>query len=182
MQKEDMKWIRRIQRKNDRDSADQLIRKYYDDIYVFQYSHCRNMQDALDLTQETFTAVLRYLHTYDESRASFRTWLYHIAFRKYIDHTKTQSHIPLPDEFTEEQADPVDEEQIIQDRILLDRIDTAIHRLDPLLQEIWYLHLYSELTFEDIAAAVNLPVSNVKAKYYRLLKYIRRTYENEYRN
>ena len=182
MQTEDMKWIRKIQKRNDRESADRLIRKYYKEIYSFQYSHCRNKTDALDLSQETFISVLRSINTYNPALSSFRTWLYHIAFRKYIDHTRLNTYVSLPEDVSSDFTDPSDLEKIIHDRILLEKIEETIKTMEPLLQEIWYLHLYEEFSFSEIAQAVHLPESNVKAKYYRLLKYIRRTYEQEYKD
>lgn len=59
-----------------RTAADELIRSYYDEIYRFVYRQVGSKDDAMDLTQSIFIAMLRALPGYREERASFRTWLY----------------------------------------------------------------------------------------------------------
>ena len=78
-------WIRAIQRRNSREAAEQLIQTYYDEIYRFVYRQTGSKEDAMDLTQSVFIAVLRALPGYRAERASFRTWLYRIAANKVID-------------------------------------------------------------------------------------------------
>ena len=75
----EQKWIRDIQRRGSRQAADKLVRAYYDEIYRFAHRQLGHKEDALDLTQNVFLAVLRALPTFDGRKASFRTWLYRIA-------------------------------------------------------------------------------------------------------
>ena len=82
---EEQKWIRDIQRRGSRQAADKLVRAYYDEMYRFAYRQLGHKEDALDLTQNIFLAVLRALPTFDGRKASFRTWLYRIAAHKAID-------------------------------------------------------------------------------------------------
>ena len=76
---EEQKWIRDIQRRGSRQASDKLVRAYYDEIYRFAHRQLGHKEDALDLTQNVFLAVLRALPTFDGRKASFRTWLYRIA-------------------------------------------------------------------------------------------------------
>ena len=57
------KWIRDIQRSGSRQAAERLVERYYDEIYVFTYQ-----EDAMDLTQSIFLAVLRALPSYDPKK------------------------------------------------------------------------------------------------------------------
>lgn len=82
---QERKWVRAIQKKGDRQAADRLIRAYYDEIYRFVFRQTGQKEDAMDLTQEIFLAVLGALPAFDPRRASFRTWLYRIAANKVID-------------------------------------------------------------------------------------------------
>ena len=79
------KWIRDIQRSGSHQAAERLVERYYDEIYVFTYRQTGHKEDAMDLTQSIFLAVLRALPSYDPKKASFRTWLYRIAANKVID-------------------------------------------------------------------------------------------------
>lgn len=180
MEKTDAQLIEEICRRKNRSSADVLVRRYYREIYAFLYKRCGNRNDAMDLTQDVFIAALRSLDTFRPKRASFRTWLYHIAFNRFIDHTRRITSIPLPAEEPEmhEDNDPVRE---FTERQLLEKIEEYVSRFEPAVQEIWFLHLYQEMTFRGIAELLHIKEENVKSKYYRLLKQIRKEFGNEYR-
>ncbi len=88
-------WIRDIQRKGSRDAADQLIRAHYDEIYRFVYRQTGHKEDAMDLTQSIFLAMLRALPSFRAERGAFRTWLYRIAVNKTIDARRRTHLTPL---------------------------------------------------------------------------------------
>ena len=144
-------WIRAIQRRNSREAAEQLIQTYYDEIYRFVYRQTGSKEDAMDLTQSVFIAVLRALPGYRAERASFRTWLYRIAANKVID---TRVH----------------------DRALLETIEGYVSGLDPGEQAVFRLRIYGEKTFPEIAAAMGEPEAAVKSRYYRLIGRLRKEF------
>ncbi|MDE7477469.1 MAG: RNA polymerase sigma factor, partial [Lachnospiraceae bacterium] len=51
----------------------------------FVYRQVGSKEDAMDLTQNIFVAVLRSLPGYQSRHARFRTWLYAVANNKIID-------------------------------------------------------------------------------------------------
>lgn len=55
----DNQLIRRIKKKQDKKAADELIRRYYREIYAFTYRQTGERELALDLTQEIFITVLQ---------------------------------------------------------------------------------------------------------------------------
>ena len=79
MMDQEARWIRDIQKRGSRTAAESLISAYYDEIYRFTCRQTGNREDAMDLTQNIFLAVLRAIHTYNGKQAAFRTWLYRIA-------------------------------------------------------------------------------------------------------
>ena len=56
---QESKWIRDILRRGSREAANQLIQAHYDEIYRFVYRQTGHKEDAMDLTQSIFIAVLR---------------------------------------------------------------------------------------------------------------------------
>ena len=82
--KQEDKWIRAIQRRGSRDAAEKLIQSYYDEIYRFIYRQVGHKEDAMDLTQSIFIAVLRAIPSYQPKRASFRTWLYVLLLTRLL--------------------------------------------------------------------------------------------------
>lgn len=172
---QELKWIKAILRRGSREAADLLVHAYYDDIYAFTYRQVGNREDALDLTQEIFIAALRSLPSYDQRKASFRTWLYRIATHKVIDARRRTKPITIP----------IDEEDITEDdfasnaldKDLLERIEEYVRALDPLLQEVFRLRIYADYSFPEIAQATGQAEEKVKARYYRLIKRLRKEFE-----
>ncbi len=169
-------WIREIQRKGSRTAADHLIRAHYDEIYRFVYRQTGHKEDAMDLTQSIFLAMLRALPTYRAERGAFRTWLYRIAANKVIDARRRSHLIPLP---MEELEVPWEEDFTtqIQNRALLEQIEAYVSGLEPQTQAVFRLRLYGEQSFPEIAAALGEPEAAVKSRYYRLLGRLREEFD-----
>ena len=169
-------WIREIQRKGSREAADQLIRAHYDEIYRFVYRQTGHKEDAMDLTQSVFIAVLRALPGYRAERASFRTWLYRIAANKVIDTRRKARPVSIP---IQEMELPTAEDFVarVHDRALLETIEGYVSGLDPQAQAVFRLRLYGEQPFPEIAAALGEPEATIKSRYYRLLGRLREEFD-----
>lgn len=173
---QEAKWIRDIQKHGSRTAADRLIQAYYDEIYIFVYRQVGHKEDAMDLTQNIFLAVLRSLPSFDGRKASFRTWLYRVAANKVIDARRRIRPAPAPLEDTE-LPEPVDFAAQVRDRMLLEQIETYVSALDPQIQAVFRLRLYGEKSFPEIAAALGQTESAVKSQYYRLMGRLRKEFD-----
>ena len=171
----EQRWIQAILRRGSKKAADELVRKYYDEIFIFVYRQIGNKEDALDITQECFIAMLHSLPLYNKKKASFRTWLYHIASHKVIDERRRgticflpfeEQEIALQEDFTEE----------IQNQEFLAEIERFVCQMQPEVQEIFRLRIYAEYRFPEIAAAMSQPEAKIKAQYYRLVEKIRKEF------
>ena len=67
----DKQLIRAIIKKGSDQAADQLVRRYYDDLYYYLYRQVGNRDDALDMTQEAFIAALNGLSSYQPRKSQF---------------------------------------------------------------------------------------------------------------
>jgi RNA polymerase sigma-70 factor (ECF subfamily) len=173
---QEQKWIRAIQRRGSRRAAEELVDAYYDEIYRFACRQTGDREDAMDLTQNIFLAVLRALSTYDRRRAGFRTWLYRIAANKAVDARRRAGPATVPiDELDLPAAE--DFAMAVQDRELLERIESYVSGLDPGIQAVFRLHLYGEKSFPEIAAILDQSESAVKSQYYRLLGRLRKEFD-----
>lgn len=71
----------------DRRAFRTLVQRYERKVYAVAYGFLRNQEDALDVVQEAFVKVHRYLHNF-EGQSSFYTWLYRIVANLCIDHMR----------------------------------------------------------------------------------------------
>ena len=174
----DYKLIRAILRRGSKAAAEELVRAYYDEIYAYVYRQTGNRDDAHDLTQESFIAALQCLASYDAKKSRFRTWLYHITSYKVIDaRRRLRPTVELPKEV--EIEDGFDLAAITSDRLLLRDIEEFVRGADPLDQEVFRLHLYADYSFSEIAAAMGEAEEKLKARYYRLLRRIRKEFASD---
>ena len=178
---DEIKWIRNIRLFGSKKDADFLIRSYYDEIYRYVFRQLSGSTDACGLTQEIFISMLRSIKTYKKERASFRTWLYHIATNKIIDYRRKKA----PQTIALDETGVTDENDFIQQigqSELLQKIEVYVSGFPLNVQQVYRLHVYGDFTFEQISWSLNLSEGTVKSYYYRLQKKIRREFQDEYRD
>lgn len=169
---QEQKWIRAILRRGDRAAADALVRTYYNDVYAYIWRQVGEPENALDLTQECFIAALRSLASYDCRKSAFRTWLYHIAAHKIIDHRRKFRTVTVP--LTEDISSSEDFTAMVHDQALLEQAEELVGREDALEQEIFRLRVYGQCSFPQIAVVTGQAEAKVKSRYYRLLERLKK--------
>lgn len=175
-------WIEKLKRRQRSKEADLLISKYYDEIYVYAYKQTFDKELAMDLTQEIFISMLRSIALYDSGKASFRTWLYKIASNKIIDYRRSRQsrEIPTLDADDFEIPCEIDFEKAAENADFVAKIEAYVSSFDALTQEIFRLRVYGDYEFAEIARITSQPEASVKTRYYRLIKKIRKEFEDEY--
>jgi RNA polymerase sigma-70 factor (ECF subfamily) len=153
----------------------ELMGRYRDAIYYMLLKMVNNSSDAEDLTIEAFGKAFKNITQYAPNYA-FSTWLFKIATNNCIDfiRKKKASHVSL-DHTDEEheratkdiQAPSMDpEESLINDqKIKLMR--SLVSKLKPRYRKLIELRYFSELSYEEIAEELELPIGTVKAQLFR---------------
>lgn len=124
--------------------------------------------------------MLKSLGSFDDEKASFRTWLYKIASNKIIDNYRSTyyKYVTVVDEFEEGlvgyENDLGESFQIKEDaKEILEIINT----LNTSIQQILRLKIFGGMTFLEIASLIDMSESTVKTKYYSSIKKIKKILE-----
>lgn len=174
------RWIRKIKRNASDAAANELVSKYYKEMYAFVYKQTLDSELSLDLTQEIFISVLRSINNYDSKKAAFRTWLYKLASNRLVDYYRSRSYkdINLTESIKDyEFVDDHDMTISLEYKEDFEKVTMLMNELDAGSQQIIRLKLFGEYTFLEISAIEMIPESTVKTKYYAALKRIRKGME-----
>lgn len=178
----DIRLIKKIKKKSDRIAANELISKYYKEIYSYVYKQTVDKELSMDLTQEIFISVLKSINNYDEKKASFRTWLYKIATYKLVDYYRSKYYKYNTVAVSIDDFDIYDREDIevtIENKEDIEKIINIVNRLGVVDQQVFRLKIFADYTFLEISNALEIPESTAKTKYYSILKKIRKDFEVE---
>ncbi len=154
-----------------------LLARYKDAIYFMLLKMVSNKSDAEDLTLEAFGKAFKNLHQYSPDYA-FSTWLFKIASNNCIDflRKKRGTYVPIEGNSQDNQEnespiklkskDPNPEERLIrkQKAILMRKV---VRKLKPRYQTLVEYRYFRELSYEEIAKELNLPLGTVKAQLFR---------------
>jgi len=162
----------------------QLLEKYRRQVLSLVWRMVSNREEAQDLAQEAFIRAFRSLHTFDVTR-SFPAWLFRITTNLCVDHYRrkkldTVSLVIESDgeERTRELESPdaaPDEEY--RDKSESERLDRMVRALPAAYRIVILLRHQSDMSYEEIAEALNLPIGTVKARIHRAHKMLREKIE-----
>jgi RNA polymerase sigma-70 factor (ECF subfamily) len=163
---------------------DVLVARWEDRIRGAAYRILGSEDEARDVAQEAFLKAYRALSGF-KREARFSSWLYQIATnlcRDRLRRRRARSQVSL--EALEETGPVIVETRPGADERLLERdlaeaVRRAIHALPEEQREVVILKEYQELTFLEIAQALDVPVSTVKTRLYRGLAQLRLRLETE---
>ena len=161
-------------RQGDRDAANTLITRDYDDIFRYCLWHTATRSMAEDATQETFLKLIRSCDRYI-AKGHFRAFLYRIAVNTCIDlgRAKAGTTMPLPEDL-EMIADRNQDFDTLQDTLSLNQMVTDLPDAQQQLVLLRYLH---DLSLREIAEITDLPLRTVQSRLRAALKKLRKKYE-----
>jgi len=146
--------------------------RYYDTVY--KYVARRIGSDAAgDIASEVFTRAFAVRHKYDTSRPLCRPWLYGIASNLVRDHLRRQkrrSRAYLKAASQEEAAHdaPISEAEARASAALMaPLVNQALGKLKEGDREVLLLFALGELSYEEIATSMAIPIGTVRSRLAR---------------
>ena len=155
----------------------ELMNNYRDTLYFMLLKMTNNPTDADDLTIEAFGKAFKNLSKYTMEYA-FSTWLFRIAANNCIDYLRKKNRIQYAfngamegeeaenDPSRMPSPNPGPEDLIIaKEKIQLMR--DLVERLKPHYRLLVEMRYFQELSYEEIAVKLELPLGTVKAQLFR---------------
>ena len=161
----------------DPEAFGEIVRRWERRIFAQSFGMLGREEDARDATQETFLAAFRNLRGFrGEARVS--SWLHRIAVNQCITRqrrAKVRSETALEDEAEKNAAifampadsSPARDAENVERHLAVRR---AVCSLPPDLRQVIVMKEFEELTFQQIADVLELPLSTVKSRLYTALR------------
>lgn len=159
-----------------------LYDRYVEAIYTFIYYQVSSTHEAEDLAETVFLKAFEKLPEFRRGKAmtNFRAWLYRIARNLVIDTYRTRKatlsldpDIPL----ASDEPPPGDALDVAQS---FGQAQAAIARLEPHFREVIVMRFMQDMSYAEVAAALEITENYVRVLQHRALKKIREYMELEF--
>jgi len=156
------------------DAFGEIVRRWERRIFALTYGMLGREEDARDATQETFLAAFRNLRGF-RGEAKVSSWLHRIAVNQCLTRqrrAKVRNESALEEDkansfATNTESSPA---MITEGRQRTAAVRRALNSLPVELRQVVVMKEFEELTFREIAEALDLPLSTVKSRLYTGLK------------
>lgn len=144
---------------------------YFDSVYQYVLSLCRDAHTAEEITQEAFCKALTHIDRFD-GRCRLYVWLCQIAKNTYFTYARRQKRRAappdaLPDETPGPEAALLEQERTWQ-------LHQLLHALEEPYKEVFSLRVFGELSFSQIGQLFGRSDSWARLIFYRAKTRLRR--------
>ena len=166
-------------RAGDENAFQELVDRYKGLVFALIARTVQDRSRAEDLAQDVFLRVHRGL-PYFRGEARLSTWIYRIVANVCVQDSSRPATVSLDDERAAP-AVPSAADRQFGDFELRDRLEKAIARLPANYRLLIAAHYLDGVQYEDLAAALALPLGTVKTQLHRAKQQLRRLLETELR-
>ncbi|MFD1255860.1 RNA polymerase sigma factor [Mucilaginibacter terrae] len=152
-----------------------LMQRYKDSIYFMSLKMVNNKEDAMDITVETFAKAFEKLDKYQPEYA-FSTWLFRVATNNCIDflRKKKLNTVSIDNMIDDDddrpmqiKSDTLNPEESSIKKQQSEGLKLLIESLPARYRNLLTLRYFDELSYEEIAQQLDLPLGTVKAQLFR---------------
>jgi RNA polymerase sigma-70 factor (ECF subfamily) len=180
---DDRELVRRVQG-GEQQAFRILFERYHRRAYAVAYGVVKNKQDALDVVQDAFVKVHRYIDSF-QGGSSFYTWLYRIVMNLSIDHIRRRRNAKGMeyDDAVGRDDDDVAGDGALLPRILdgnpsktvirrelLERIQRALEELPEHHRAVILLREVEGLSYEEMAEVLAVPKGTIMSRLFHARK------------
>ena len=169
------------------DAYEILLQRYQQPVYNLVYRLMNDPSDASDIVQEVFLKVFKNIGNF-RGNSSLKTWIYRIAVNEAYNHRRWFSRhqrreVALgPEEGLRTYADsladtsrtPFDQ---AADHETFALVEAALDKLNPKFRGVVVLRDIEDLSYEEIAAVLDISIGTVKSRILRGREALRKILE-----
>ena len=148
-------------------------------LYNYALRLTNNEDDAKDLLQDTYLKAYRFVDKYEKG-TNAKAWLFRILKNSFINNYRKNVRTPDQVEYNEVEdyiellkdrnAPTTDLRKDFYDNLLEDEVVTAMDSLTEEFRTIIILSDLEEMTYEEIAEILDIPLGTVRSRLHRARK------------
>ena len=148
----------------------ELVRRYQTSVFNVCYRILHERAEAEDLAQESFIRAYERLYTFDIER-EFGPWIRRVAANVCLNHLESQRNTA---EFDDERdaSETQGLEAAVEVNERSEQIRRALASLPAHYRIVIELRHYQEMSYDEIAAELKIPLSDVKSHLFRARKFL----------
>jgi RNA polymerase sigma-70 factor, ECF subfamily len=151
---------------------EELAMPLFDQLYNFAHWLAQNREEAEDLVQETYVKALRGFSSFQQG-TNFRAWMYRILRNTFLtSRTGLKATMTVPLDGDEDGpvahvADTQTPEAILIDRSNQNLLQSVLEELPVHYREILLLCEVEEMSYQEIAETIAVPIGTVMSRLSR---------------
>ena len=161
----------------DAEAFGEIVQRWERRIFALTFGMLGREEDARDATQETFLAAFRNIRSF-RGEAKVSSWLHRIAVNQCITRqrrAKVRKESGLEEEEEKHAASfsaslRYSPAFVVEGRERSAAVRRAVNSLPLELRQVIVMKEFEELTFREMADALDIPLSTVKSRLYTALK------------
>jgi RNA polymerase sigma-70 factor (ECF subfamily) len=145
---------------------EQLVDAHYASLYRFALSLARREADACDLVQQTFFIWAKSGHTLREVGKA-KTWLFTTLYREFLKGRRKEGRAQSIEDLPPAEQDLAAEEIDQARRLDAAQVVEALQEVDEVFRAPLTLFYLGDLSYQEIAEAVDAPIGTVMSRLSR---------------
>lgn len=161
---------------------EELAMPLFDQLYNFAHWLAQDRTEAEDLVQETYAKALKGFSSFQPG-TNFRAWMYRILRNTFLtSRTGLRASASMPLDAEDEMeisAGPETPESILIDQSQQQLLQTAIEALPVHFREALLLCEVEEMSYQEIAETLSIPLGTVMSRLSRARKTLRESLQHK---
>lgn len=144
---------------------EQAVNSFYEGLYRFAFSLSGNMDDACELTQETFARLLAKGGQLRD-RSKMKAWLFTTLYRIYLGWKRRETRHPhLEIDSVAEELPPVTPETV--DQLEIEAVSQSLLALEERYRVPLALHYFENHSYREMSKLLDIPVGTIMSRLSR---------------